>query len=143
MVSHFDLVPVFHLVGIFVHVYPIELRGPGADGRDEAFALPAPVVLGVRQVVACEGVAGGFFEFQIVFDGDVEVMGYLDIELKSECECLMIHLFFRGAVDAHLVIFQHHHAAIDLRALRRVLHARCDEIRLLSAMLLFRVLILA
>lgn len=88
MISDFDLVPVFDLIGIFVHVYPIELRGPGADGRDEPFALPAPVVLGVREVVACEGVAGGFVKLQVVFEGDVEVLGYLDVELHGGCECL-------------------------------------------------------
>ena len=37
---------------------------------------------------------------------------------------------------------QHHHASVDLRALRRVLDARCHEMRLLSAMLLFRILVL-
>ena len=84
MVSDFDLVPVLDLVGVFVHVDPVELRGAGADGGDEPFALPAPVVLGVREVVACEGVAGGFFELQVVFEGDVEVLGYLDVELQGE-----------------------------------------------------------
>jgi len=41
------------------------------DGGDEAFALPAPVVLGVFEEVAGERVAGGFFEFELLFDGDV------------------------------------------------------------------------
>lgn len=86
MISDFDLVPILHLVGIFIHVYPIELRGAGADGRDEAFALPAPIMLGVGKVVAREGVAGGVFEFQVIFQGDVEVLGYLDVELEGECE---------------------------------------------------------
>ena len=40
------------------------------------------------------------------------------------------------------MIFQHHHASIDLRALRRVLYARCDEIGLLSTVFLFCILIL-
>ncbi len=40
------------------------------------------------------------------------------------------------------MVSQHHHASVDLRALRRVLDARCDEMRLLAAMLLFGVLVL-
>ena len=88
MIPDLDLVPILDLVGIFVHVYPIELRRAGADGGDEPFALPAPVMLGVRKVVACEGVAGGVFEFQVIFQGDVEVLGDLDVELKGERECL-------------------------------------------------------
>ncbi len=84
MIPDFDLVPVFHLVGVLVHVDPIELRGAGTDGGDEPFALPAPVVLGVREVVAREGVGRGFFELQVVvfFEGDVEVLGDLDVELN-------------------------------------------------------------
>ncbi len=63
MISDFDFVSVFHLVGILIHVYPIELWRPGPNSRDEPFALPAPVVLGVREEVSGEGVAGGLFEF--------------------------------------------------------------------------------
>ncbi len=83
MIPDFDLVPVFDLVGILIHVDPIELRGAGTDGRDEPFALPAPIMLGVREVVAREGVGRGFFEFQVVFERDVEVLGDLDVELKG------------------------------------------------------------
>lgn len=83
MFSDLDFVPVFHLVGIFVHIYPVELRRAGADGRDEPFALPAPIVVGVREEVACEGVAGGFFEFELVFERYVEVLGNLDVELGA------------------------------------------------------------
>lgn len=45
-------------------------------------------------------------------------------------------------MEAHLVIPQHDHAAVDLRALRRGFHARCHKIGLLAAMFLFRVLVL-
>ena len=83
MIPHFDLVPVLDLVGVLVHVDPVEERGAGADGRDEPFALPAPVVLGVREEVAGEGVGGGFFEFELVVEGDVEVLGDLDVELRG------------------------------------------------------------
>ena len=40
------------------------------------------------------------------------------------------------------MVFQHHHAAIDLGALRRVLYARCYQIGLLPAVFLFCVFIL-
>lgn len=40
------------------------------------------------------------------------------------------------------MILQHHHASIDLRALRGVLYARCDEIGLLSTVFLFCILVL-
>lgn len=93
MVSDFDLVPVLDLIGIFIHIYPVELRRAGADGRDEPFALPAPVVLRVREVVACEGVAGRFFKLEVVFEGNVEVLSYLDVELNGECECLLSPLW--------------------------------------------------
>lgn len=88
MISDFDLVPVFDLVGILVHIYPVELRRPGADGGDESLALPAPIVLGMREEVACEGVAGRFFKLQFVFEGDVEVLDCLDVELNNDCQCL-------------------------------------------------------
>lgn len=83
MVSDFYLVPVFHFVGIFVHVNPIELWWAGPDGRDEPFALPAPVVLGVWEEVAGERVAGRLFEFQLVFERDVEILSYLNVELNG------------------------------------------------------------
>lgn len=40
------------------------------------------------------------------------------------------------------MVFQHHHAAIDLGALRRVLYARCYQIGLLPAVFLFCIFIL-
>ena len=40
------------------------------------------------------------------------------------------------------MVLQHHHAPIDLGALRRGLNAGGDQIRLLSAMFLFGVLVL-
>ena len=83
MVPDFDLVPVFDFVGVFVHVDPVEDRRAGRDGRDEPFALPAPVVVRVWEEVAGERVAGGLLEFELVFDGDVEVLDRLDIKLKS------------------------------------------------------------
>lgn len=87
MISNLDFVPVFYLVGVFIHVYPVELGGTGADGGDETFALPAPIVLGVREVIACEGMAGGFFEFEVVFKRHVEVLGFLDVKLDvSRCK---------------------------------------------------------
>lgn len=144
MFPDFDFVPVFHLVGVLVHVYPVELRGAGADGRDEPFALPAPIVLRVREKVACEGVPGGFFEFEFVFERYVEVLGYLDVELgASRRKYMQMASFCRqGQRGANLVIFLHHHASIDLRTLRRGFHARCNEIGLLSAMFLFGVFVL-
>ena len=83
MIPDFDLVPVFHLVGVLVDVDPVELRGAGANGRDEAFALPAPVVLRVREVIAREGVAGRFFEFEVVVGREVEILSDLDVELDG------------------------------------------------------------
>ena len=88
MIADFDLVPIFHLIGVFVYVYPIELGRPGADGRDEPFALPAPVVLGVWEIIAGKRMAGGFFEFEVVFQRDVEVLSCLDVELKRGGERL-------------------------------------------------------
>ena len=83
MISDFDLVPVFDFVGVFVHVDPVQYRRARRDGRDEPFALPAPVVVRVWEEVAGERVAGGLLEFELVFDGDVEVLDRLDIKLKS------------------------------------------------------------
>lgn len=83
MITNFDLVPVFHLIGIFIHIYPIELRGPRANGGDEPFALPAPVVLGMWEEIAGERVGGRFFEFELIFQRDVEVLCCLNIKLKD------------------------------------------------------------
>lgn len=44
--------------------------------------------------------------------------------------------------EAYLVVFQHHHAAVDLGALRRVLYARRYQVGLLPAVFLFCVFIL-
>jgi hypothetical protein len=41
----------------FVDIDPIQLRRVVADGRDESFAPPAPVLLWVGQEVAGEGMA--------------------------------------------------------------------------------------
>ena len=151
MIAHFDLVPVLDLVGLFVHVDPVELRGAGPDGRDEPFALPAPVVLGVGEEVAAERVSGGVFEFEFVFEGDVEILSDLDVELIIGWDMsVSLVLFFHSMLmndsikrgKAHLVILQHHHASINLRALRRVLDAGCNEIGLLSTVFLFGVFIL-
>lgn len=84
MVADFVLIPVFHLVGVFIHIYPIELRGPRADGGDKPFALPAPVVLGVWEEITGERVAGGFFEFEFIFQRDIEVLRCLNVELEDE-----------------------------------------------------------
>ena len=83
MIPDFDLVPVLDFIGIFVHVYPVEDRWARRDGRDESFALPAPVVLGVWEEVTGERVAGGLLEFKLVLNGDVEVLTCLDIELDK------------------------------------------------------------
>ena len=84
MIADFDFVAVFDLVGVFVDVDPVELGDAGADGGDEAFALPAPVVLRVGEEVACEGVGGGLVEFESVVKRHVEVVGCLDVELDGE-----------------------------------------------------------
>ena len=49
--------PVADGVTDFVDIDPIQLRRVVADGRDEAFALPAPVLLRIRQEVAGEWMA--------------------------------------------------------------------------------------
>lgn len=84
MIADFDLVPVLHLIGIFIHVYPVELWGPRADGGDKPFTLPAPVVLGMWKIVAGERMAGRFFELEVVFQRDVKVLRCLDVKLKAQ-----------------------------------------------------------
>lgn len=66
-----ELGAVFELVGVFVDIDPVELRGIVGDGGDEAFAFPAPGVVGVGEEVAGEGVAGGWgvVEFERVVRG--------------------------------------------------------------------------
>lgn len=80
MACGFQFVAVLDFVGVFVDVDPVEDGGAGADGADHAFALPAPVVGGVGEEVAGEGVGVGSrgFEFErfivvFVFDGGGDV----------------------------------------------------------------------
>ena len=68
-----NFVPVLDLVSVFVDIYPIQLRGAVGDGGDETFPLPAPILVGVAEEVACEEVAGWFLEFQRLVFGDVDV----------------------------------------------------------------------
>ena len=68
-----DFVPVLDLVSVFVDIYPIQLRGIVSDGGDKTFPLPAPVLVGVAEEVACEEVAGWFLEFQRLIFGNVDI----------------------------------------------------------------------
>lgn len=62
---------------------PNSVSGAGSDGRNEPFALPFPVVRGVRHEVACEWVGRRAFEFEFVFFWDVVVIGgHGDVELE-------------------------------------------------------------
>jgi len=77
-----NLRSIFYFIGLAVHVYPVEHWWTRLYGGDKAFTLPAPVVLGVFEEVAGEGVAGGFFKFEIFFDRDVVIGWVCDIKLE-------------------------------------------------------------
>jgi len=67
-------IAVAELVRIVVDEDPIQLRGFVADGGDEAFASPTPVLLRVREKVTGEGMAFGALATASVFTcGDVKL----------------------------------------------------------------------
>lgn len=76
-----DFGAVFDLGRVRVDVDPVQLGGVVHDGGDEAFALPAPLVVWVAEEVAREGVGGRFFEFEGF------VRGGVDVELGFEPWC--------------------------------------------------------
>jgi hypothetical protein len=47
---------MFDFARVLIHIYPVELGRVVGNGRHQAFTLPAPVVVGVGQEIACEWV---------------------------------------------------------------------------------------
>jgi hypothetical protein len=67
-------IAVAELVGVVVDKNPVQLRGFVADGGDEAFTSPTPVLLRVGKKVAGERMAFGTLATAPVFTcGDIKL----------------------------------------------------------------------
>lgn len=96
----------------------------------------------MREKIASEGMGGGRFEFELFgVYRSVVVDGSGDVQLVNSVSRRHSRALKLSCVGGtHLMISQHHHATIDLGALRRLRCSSCGQICLGAAMFLPRIL---